>query len=144
MSIHITNGNSQFQKPSRLRWTWESPDTQFHNEIDHIIFNRRFCLTDVDVVPKFYTGSDHRLLCARFRFSVRGEGAIKFEQRSPESYIHQLSQFAFLASRWDDSVIDDIDKEYNRLVEHLHHSARKAESLQEIKKTLSSKTLELI
>ncbi|XGW22546.1 hypothetical protein V3C99_005069, partial [Haemonchus contortus] len=30
----------------------------------HIIFNRRFCLTDVAVVPKFYTGSDHRLLRA--------------------------------------------------------------------------------
>ncbi|VDO18723.1 unnamed protein product [Heligmosomoides polygyrus] len=27
---------------------------QFHNEIDHIIFNRKYCLTDVSVVPKFY------------------------------------------------------------------------------------------
>ncbi|VDP08754.1 unnamed protein product [Heligmosomoides polygyrus] len=32
--------NSQFQKPPSLRWTWESPNGQFHNEIDQIIFNR--------------------------------------------------------------------------------------------------------
>ncbi|VDO85482.1 unnamed protein product [Heligmosomoides polygyrus] len=38
---------------------------QFHNEIDHFIFNRKYCLTDVSVVPKFYAGSDHRLLRAR-------------------------------------------------------------------------------
>ncbi|EYB85829.1 hypothetical protein Y032_0290g1544 [Ancylostoma ceylanicum] len=41
---------------------------EYHNEIDHIIVNRRYCLTDVGVVPKFYTGSDHRLLRARFFF----------------------------------------------------------------------------
>ncbi|XGW22912.1 hypothetical protein V3C99_005274, partial [Haemonchus contortus] len=28
--------------------------------------------------------------------------------------------FASLASEWEDSVIDNIDEEYNRLVEHLH------------------------
>ncbi|XGW08333.1 hypothetical protein V3C99_011003 [Haemonchus contortus] len=66
-------------------WTWESPGGQFHNEIDHIIFNRRFCLTDVAVIPKFYMGSDHRLLRARFCFSVRGETAMNFRKRRPPS-----------------------------------------------------------
>nr|CDJ94758.1 RNA-directed DNA polymerase (reverse transcriptase) domain containing protein [Haemonchus contortus] len=40
--------------------------------------------------------------------------------------------------------IDSIDEEYNRLVEHLHDNARKAESPQVAKRRLSSKTLELI
>ncbi|VDO83021.1 unnamed protein product [Heligmosomoides polygyrus] len=38
---------------SSLRWAWESSGGQFHNEIDHIIFNRKYCLTDDSVVPKF-------------------------------------------------------------------------------------------
>uniref|UniRef100_A0A7I4YD80 Endonuclease exonuclease phosphatase domain containing protein n=1 Tax=Haemonchus contortus TaxID=6289 RepID=A0A7I4YD80_HAECO len=140
MSIHTIHGNSQFQKPSHLRWTWESPGGEFHNEIDHIIFNRRFCLTDV---PKFYAGSDHRLRRARFCFSVRGERAMKFRKRSPKTSINS-DHFASLASEWEDSVIDNIDEEYRRLVEHLHDSAKKAESLQVAKRRLSSKTLELI
>nr|CDJ92886.1 hypothetical protein HCOI_01635100 [Haemonchus contortus] len=41
-------------------------------------------------------------------------------------------------------VIDNIDEEYNRLVEHLHDNATKAESLQVAKRRISSKTLELI
>ncbi|XGW34353.1 hypothetical protein V3C99_018316, partial [Haemonchus contortus] len=113
-----------------------------HTIHDHIIFNRRFCLTDVAVVPKFYTGSDHRLLRARFCFSVRGERAMKFRKRSPKTSIN-WDHFASLASKWEDSVIDNIDEEYNRLVEHLHDSATKAESLQVAKRRLSSKTLEL-
>uniref|UniRef100_A0A7I4XVW5 40S ribosomal protein S6 n=1 Tax=Haemonchus contortus TaxID=6289 RepID=A0A7I4XVW5_HAECO len=88
MSTHTIHGNSQFQKPSHLRWTWESPGGQLHNEIGHIIFNRRFCLTDVAVVPKFYTGSDRRLLRARFCFSVRGERTRKFRKRSPKTSIN--------------------------------------------------------
>ncbi|VDO22808.1 unnamed protein product [Haemonchus placei] len=88
MSTHTIHDNSQFQKPSKLRWTWESPGGQFHNEIDHIIFNRRFCLTDVAFVPKFYTGSDHRLFRARFRLSVRGDRAMKFRKRRPKTFIN--------------------------------------------------------
>nr|CDJ85679.1 endonuclease-reverse transcriptase [Haemonchus contortus] len=37
MTTHTIHGNSQFQKPSHSRWTWESPGGQFHNGIDHII-----------------------------------------------------------------------------------------------------------
>ncbi|XGW33658.1 hypothetical protein V3C99_017794 [Haemonchus contortus] len=61
-STYTIHGNSQFQKHSHLLWTWESPGGQFHNETDHIIVNRKFCLTVVAVVPKFYSGSDYRLL----------------------------------------------------------------------------------
>ncbi|VDO69723.1 unnamed protein product [Heligmosomoides polygyrus] len=85
MSTKTIHGNSQFQKPPSLRWTWESPGGQLHNEMDHIIFNRKYYLTDVSVVPKFYTGSDHRLLRARFRFSRQGEKAVKFKKRSPRT-----------------------------------------------------------
>ena len=143
MSTNTIHGNSQFQKPCCRRWTWESPGGQYHNEIDHIICNRRFCLTDVAVVPKFYTGSDHRLLRARFFFTRKGEKAARFKRRSPKTVVN-WELFTSLAGFWEDTVIDNIDEEYDRLVQHLHDSARKAESLKVTKGRLSPETLELI
>uniref|UniRef100_A0A7I5E7L6 NepR domain-containing protein n=1 Tax=Haemonchus contortus TaxID=6289 RepID=A0A7I5E7L6_HAECO len=72
----------------------------------------------------FYTGSDHGLLRARFCFSVRGERAMKFRKRSLKNSIN-WDHFVSFVSKWRDSVIDDIDEEYNRLVEHLHDNATK-------------------
>ncbi|KAK6735182.1 hypothetical protein RB195_018394 [Necator americanus] len=40
--------------------------------------------------------------------------------------------------------MDNIDEEYDRLVEHLHDCAKKAESFKTTKRRLSLETLELI
>ncbi|KAK6742774.1 hypothetical protein RB195_010190 [Necator americanus] len=71
------------------------------NEIDHNIVSKRFCLTDVAVVPKFYKG---RLL----------------------------------------GRLNNIDEEYDRLVEYLHDCTKKAESFKTTKRRLSLETLELV
>ncbi|KAK6760600.1 hypothetical protein RB195_021894 [Necator americanus] len=101
--------------------------TRYRNEIDHIIVNKRFCLTDVAVVPKFCTRSDHRLLQERFSFTRREEKAAKFREEHPRTIIN-WDLFAMLAGFWEDSAVDNIDEEYDRLVEHLHDCAKKAES----------------
>ncbi|VDO33154.1 unnamed protein product [Haemonchus placei] len=137
MSTHTIHGNSQFQKPSHSRWTWESPDGQLRNEMDLIIFNRRFCMADVGVVR----GWDRTIVSSPASQCV--EKAMKFRKQSPIISINR-DHFASLASKREDFVIDNIDEEYNRLVEHLHDSATKAESLQVAKRRLFSKTLELI
>ncbi|KAK6728838.1 hypothetical protein RB195_006103 [Necator americanus] len=113
--------------------------------MDHIIVNKRFCLTDVVVVPKFYMGSDHRLLRARFFFTRRAEKAATFRERErdPQTIIN-WDLFATLAGFWEDSVMDNIDEESDRLVEHLHDCAKKAESFKTTKRRLSLETLELI
>ncbi|XGW04115.1 hypothetical protein V3C99_015344 [Haemonchus contortus] len=36
ISTHTIHGNSQFQKPSHSRWTWESRGGQFSNEIQGV------------------------------------------------------------------------------------------------------------
>ncbi|EYC40695.1 hypothetical protein Y032_0601g510 [Ancylostoma ceylanicum] len=66
--------------------------------------------TDVGVVPKFYTGSDHRLLRARFFFSRKGEKAAKYKKRSPKPTITR-DLFTTLAGFWEDTVVDNIDEE---------------------------------
>ncbi|EYC13479.1 hypothetical protein Y032_0043g735 [Ancylostoma ceylanicum] len=143
MTTKIIHGNSQFQKPTSLRWTWESPGGEYHNEIDHIIVNRRFCLTDVGVAPKFYTGLDHRLLRARFFFSRKGEKAAKYKKRSLKLTIN-WDLFTMLAGFWEDTVVDNIDEEYERLIQHLRDSAKEAEGSRITKRRLSHETLELI
>ncbi|RCN51700.1 hypothetical protein ANCCAN_02060 [Ancylostoma caninum] len=45
---------------------------------------------------------------------------------------------------WEDAVVDIIDKEYDRLVQHLRDSAKKAEGFRATKRRLSYETLELI
>ncbi|ETN74712.1 endonuclease/exonuclease/phosphatase family protein [Necator americanus] len=91
MTTKTIHGNSQFQKSSSLRWTWESPGGGYRNEIDYIIVNKRFCLTDVAVVPKYYTGSDHRLLRERFSFIRRAEKA----QKEKSQGYHQLGSLRY-------------------------------------------------
>ncbi|KAK6740789.1 hypothetical protein RB195_008937 [Necator americanus] len=83
MTTKTIHGNSQFQKPSSLRWTWESPGGGYRNEIDHIIVNKRFCLTDLAVVPKFYTGSDHRLHRRKIFLHKESSESRQFEREIP-------------------------------------------------------------
>ncbi|KAK6751612.1 hypothetical protein RB195_003182 [Necator americanus] len=136
-------GDLNAEKPSSPRWTWESPGGGYCNEIDHIIVNKRFCLTDVGVVPKFYTGSDHRLLRGRYPFTRRAEKAAKCRERNPRTIIN-WDLFATLAGFWEDYARDNIGEEYDRLLEHLHDCAQKAESSKTTKRRLSLETLELI
>uniref|UniRef100_A0A7I4Z425 BAR domain-containing protein n=1 Tax=Haemonchus contortus TaxID=6289 RepID=A0A7I4Z425_HAECO len=111
-----------FFKVHRLLQDRGSPGGQFHDEIDFIIFNRRFCLAVVAVVPWDRTIVSSALDSA----SQCVERDMKFRKRSPNTSTN-WDHFDSLASKWEDSVIDNIDEEYNRLVDHLHDSARKAE-----------------
>ncbi|KAK6760940.1 hypothetical protein RB195_022131 [Necator americanus] len=143
MTTKTIHGNSQFQKPSSLRWTWESPGGGYHDKIDHIIVSRRFCMTDVVIVPKFYTGSKHRLLRGRFSFTGRERKDAKFTKRTPRTII-DWELFASLVGFRGDAIMGNIDDEYERLLEHLHDCTKKANSIKTTKRRPSDETLELI
>ncbi|VDO61638.1 unnamed protein product [Heligmosomoides polygyrus] len=112
MSIKTFHGNSQFQNPPALRWTWEFSGGQFHNKINHIVFNRR-------------------------------EKVAKFKKRSPRTIIN-WDMYTSLVGLWEDTVMSNIDEEYDRSVQHLSDSAKGAESLKTTKRRLSLETHELI
>lgn len=54
--------NTFFKKNPNRKWTWISPDGRTRNEIDFILANRNYIIQDVNVLNKFHTGSDHRLV----------------------------------------------------------------------------------
>ncbi|KAK6765030.1 hypothetical protein RB195_025098 [Necator americanus] len=108
-----------------INYPWELAKPEVYcSKIDRIIVSKRFCLTDAAVVLKFFTGSDHRLLRGRFSFTRREEKAAKFRERNPRTTIN-WDFFATLAGFWEDSAMDNINEEYDRLVEHLHDARRR-------------------
>ncbi|KAK6739390.1 hypothetical protein RB195_008084 [Necator americanus] len=64
--------------------------------------------------------------------------------RNPTRTTINWDLFATLAGFWEDSAMDNIDEEYDRLVEHLHDCAKNAENSKTTKRRLSLETLELI
>ncbi|XGW03078.1 hypothetical protein V3C99_014799 [Haemonchus contortus] len=85
-------------------------------------------------------GSDHPSALDSVLHCV--ERAAKFSNRGPKIVVN-WNHFASLTSSWEDSVCENIDGEYNRLVEHLHGSAREADSLKDAEKRLPLKAFEL-
>ncbi|EYC26583.1 hypothetical protein Y032_0010g847 [Ancylostoma ceylanicum] len=64
------------------------------------------------------------------------EKATKYKKRSLKPTIDS-DLFTTLASFWEDTVVDNIDEEYERLIQHLRDSAKKAESSRTTKRRLS-------
>ncbi|ETN69168.1 hypothetical protein NECAME_15478 [Necator americanus] len=88
-------------------------------------------------LEKFYR-EDHA-----FYKVIIGDFNAKFRRRNPRTIIN-WDLFATLAGFWEDSAMDNIDKEYDRFVEHLLDCTRKTESFKTTKRRLSLETLELI
>ncbi|EYB83632.1 hypothetical protein Y032_0332g2772 [Ancylostoma ceylanicum] len=86
--------------------------------------------------PTAYSGTNKE------RGSPREKGA-KYKRRSPKPIIN-WDLFTTLAGFREDTVVDNIDEEYERLIQHLRNSAKKAEGSRTTKRRLSHETLELI
>ncbi|KIH54209.1 hypothetical protein ANCDUO_15646, partial [Ancylostoma duodenale] len=87
-------------------------------------------------LEKFYR-EDHTF------YNIRGEKAAKFKKWAPKPVI-KWDLFTSLAGFWEDAVVDNIDEEYDRLVQHLRDSAKKAEGSRATERRPSFGTLELI
>lgn len=65
--------NTFFEKHHKRKWTWRSPDNKVKNEIDYILATEKRICTDVSVLNRFDTGSDHRLVRAKLQVNNRME-----------------------------------------------------------------------
>ena len=65
--------NTQFQKKAGRRWTWRSPDGHTKNEIDYIMTDNPWMVTDVTVINRINIGSDHRMVMGSITLNTRAE-----------------------------------------------------------------------
>ncbi|EYB99908.1 hypothetical protein Y032_0119g835 [Ancylostoma ceylanicum] len=112
---HFYHGNSRFQKTKNRRWTYVSPNGVHKHELEHILCNRKV-FTDVAVVPSFQTGSDHRLLRAKFHFNIIKAMLDRTAHRRSPLTILDAEAAERLAEMHDFEELNCIDEDYHQLV----------------------------
>ncbi len=65
--------NTFFEKNRQLKWTWQSPDSNTKNEIDHCLTNDMSIVKDVTTLSRLTFPSDHRMCRARIEISKRAK-----------------------------------------------------------------------
>ena len=68
--------NTLFQQHKRRLYTWTSPDGQYQNQIDYILYSQRWrsSIQSAKTRPGADCGSDHELLIAKFRLKLKKVG----------------------------------------------------------------------
>ena len=75
--------HTMFQKNAKRRWTWKSPNGATKTDIDYILTNRPDIVTDVTVINKVNSGSDHRLVIRTIKLDVEMERTTLMTMRPP-------------------------------------------------------------
>ena len=68
--------NTLFQQHKRRLYTWTSPDSQYRNQIDDILYSQRWRRSIQSAKTRLEAdcGSDHELLIAKFRLKLKKVG----------------------------------------------------------------------
>ena len=68
--------NTLFKQHKRRLYTWTSPDGQYQNQIDYILFSQRWrsSIQSAQTRPGADCGSDHEHLIAKFRLKLKKVG----------------------------------------------------------------------
>ena len=68
--------NTLFQQHKRRLYIWTSPDSQHQNQIDYILWIQRWrsCIQSAKTRPVDDSGSDHKVLIAKFRLKLKKVG----------------------------------------------------------------------
>ncbi|VDM56862.1 unnamed protein product [Angiostrongylus costaricensis] len=90
-----------------------------HAEIDHILRDRRWCLLDTSVASSFCTGSDHRLIRSKIRFSRKLEKNSLHRPRGKSLAVYDENILNEVLSKRDWQIKDDLTEDYELLVEGL-------------------------
>ena len=104
-----------FQKKTGRRWTWKSPNGVTKTEIDYILTNKPYIVTDVTVINQVTVGSDHILIMSHIKLGVEVERNTLMIKRPPRVDAAQIgsknSEFQLeLRNRFEkQKEVNDID-----------------------------------
>ena len=65
--------NTLFQQHKRRLYTWTSPDGRYQKQIDYILCSQRWrsSIQSAKTSPRADSGSDHKILIAKFRLKLK-------------------------------------------------------------------------
>ena len=83
----LVTANILVQRHKRRLYTWTSPDDQYWNQIDYILYSQRLRSTIQSMKTRLGAdcGSDNELLIAKFRLKLKKVGKITRSQVWPKS-----------------------------------------------------------
>ena len=72
----LVTADTLYQQHKRRLYTWTSPDGQYQNQIDNILYSQRWksSIQSAKTRPGADCGSDHELLIAKFRLKFKKVG----------------------------------------------------------------------
>lgn len=145
--------NTFFQKNDNKKWTWMGPDGRTKNAIDFICSSRKDIVSDVDVLNRFSTGSDHRLVRAKIKLNIRKERNNMILKKSHKKwnlpknvykYEQQLSKSLNVNDRMTvNAIYENITNSVNTTIEKCCKSKNKNQKLNLRTKSLMKQRREL-
>lgn len=63
--------NSYYNRNTKRKWTWVSPNTKIKNGIDYIISNKPKLFSNIDIVNQINNNTDHRMLRGQLYLRIR-------------------------------------------------------------------------
>ena len=119
------------------KYTWTSPDGKTHNQIDHVLTDRRWHSSVLDV--QSFRGADcdtdHYLVIAevRERLAVGKQAAQRFDRQRFNVRKYQIeitNRFAALEKLNDD---EDVNRTWENIKENIKTSAKESLGMHELK-----------
>ena len=127
--------NTFFKKRPERKWTWMGPNGSVKNEIDYILCNCPHLVQDVEVINRFNTGSDHRLLRAKLimdtkqdrkkRYAPKLQTIRKLQCSDEEFWLLLQNRFELLSGMEDiDEIAAEMTKGIHEVAEEMKGSPR--------------------
>ena len=120
--------NTLFQKQKRRLYTWTSPDGQYRNQIDYILFSQKWrrSIQSAKTRPGSDCGSDHKLFIAKFGCKLKKVGKTTRPFRYDLNQIPKSNQRLYSGNENRFKGLDMIDRVPEEIWTEVHDNVQEA------------------